>query len=405
MCRKWPRARKAGHKPRCADTSSFDVPAYLDHNATAPLEAAALEAMLPYLREHFGNPSSVHRNGRRARAAIDGAREQVAALANAHPSQVVFTSGGTEANNLAIKGVAAANRPGRILIGATEHPSVAEAALSLTENGWQVEPLPVDREGVLQRGALIAQAGKKAVLMSVMYVNNETGAVQDISAIADIAKAQGMLMHTDAVQAAGKVPLDFAACGVHLMSLSAHKIGGPKGVGALIVDKAVEFKPLLHGGGQERDRRSGTENVAGIVGFGAAAVLVQERLTAYSLRLARLRDQLENGLRALEGVEIFSQQTQRVPNTACFGVHGMDGETLVLNLDRQGFAVSSGSACASGSTDPSPVLLAMGVDRELARGGLRVSLGWSNTEADVEEFLAALAKVLAGRLARTAANA
>lgn len=381
------------------------MPAYLDHNATAPLEAAVLEAMLPYLREHFGNPSSVHRLGRRARAAIDSAREQVAALVNAHPSQVVFTSGGTEANNLAIKGVAASHRPGRILIGATEHPSVAEAATSLIEDGWQVERLPVDREGVLQRDPLITQTRKGAALMSVMYANNETGVVQDIAAIADIAKAHDMLLHTDAVQAAGKLPLDFGACGAHLLSMSAHKIGGPKGVGALIVDKALELKPLLHGGGQEKKRRSGTENVAGVVGFGAAAALVQERLAAYSLRVARLREQLENGLRALEGVEIFSQQAPRVPNTSCFGVHGMDGETLVLNLDRQGFAVSSGSACASGSADPSPILLAMGVDRELARGGLRVSLGWSNAEADVEAFLAALTKVLAGRQVRTAANA
>lgn len=381
------------------------MPAYLDHNATAPLEAAVLEAMLPYLREHYGNPSSVHRHGRRARAAIDGAREQVAALVNAHPSQVVFTSGGTEANNLAIKGVVAGNRPGRILIGATEHPSVAEAALSLTGDGWQVERLPVDREGTLQRDALTAQARRGAVLMSVMYANNETGVVQDIAAVADIARAHGALLHTDAVQAAGKVPLDFGNSGAHLISMSAHKIGGPKGVGALIVDKAVELKPLLHGGGQEKERRSGTENVAGIVGFGAAAALVQERLAAYSLRVARLREQLENGLHALEGIEIFSQQAQRVPNTSCFGVHGMDGETLVLNLDRQGFAVSSGSACASGTTDPSPVLLAMGVDRELARGGLRVSLGWSNTEADVEGFLVALAEVLAGRQVRTAVNA
>ncbi len=323
------------------------MPAYLDHNATAPLEAAVLEAMLPYLREHFGNPSSVHRHGRRARAAIDSAREQVAALVNAHPSQVVFTSGGSEANNLALKGVSARNRPGRIPIGATEHPSVVEAAMSLTEDGWQVERLPVDREGALQRDVLTARARKGAALASVMYANNETGVVQDIAAVADIAKTHGTLLHTDAVQAAGKLPLDFGACGAHLMSMSAHKIGGPKGVGALIVDKAVELKPLLHGGGQEKDRRSGTENVAGIVGFGAAAALVLERLVAYSLRVARLRDQLENSLRALEGVEIFSQRAQRVPNTTCFGVHGMDGETLVLNLDRQGFAVSSGSACAS----------------------------------------------------------
>lgn len=380
------------------------MPAYFDHNASTPVEPAALEAMLPYLRERFGNPSSVHRHGRRARAALDSAREQVAALVNAHPSQVVFTSGGTEANNLAIKGVAACRAPGRLLIGATEHPSVSEAADSLVEAGWKVERLPVDSAGRLQHRALAAQLRDTPVLMSAMYANNETGTVQDIPAIAQTARAQGALLHTDAVQAAGKLPLDFDACGAHLMSLSAHKIGGPKGVGALVVDKAVDMKPLLRGGGQERDRRSGTENVAGIVGFGAAAALVQERRAAYTLRVQRLREQLEQGLRGFDGVEILSADAGRLPNTSCFAVHGMDGETLVLGLDRLGFAVSSGSACASGSAEPSPVLLAMGVERELARGGMRVSFGWSNTEVEVEEFLRALAAVLAGRQQRRAAG-
>lgn len=380
------------------------MPAYFDHNASTPVEPAALEAMLPYLRERFGNPSSVHRHGRRARAALDSAREQVAALVNAHPSQVVFTSGGTEANNLAIKGVAACRAPGRLLIGATEHPSVSEAADSLVEAGWKVERLPVDSAGRLQHRALAAQLRDTPVLMSAMYANNETGTVQDIPAIAQMARAQGALLHTDAVQAAGKLPLDFDACGAHLMSLSAHKIGGPKGVGALVVDKAVDMKPLLRGGGQERDRRSGTENVAGIVGFGAAAALVQERRAAYTLRVQRLREQLEQGLRGFDGVEILSADAGRLPNTSCFAVHGMDGETLVLGLDRLGFAVSSGSACASGSAEPSPVLLAMGVERELARGGMRVSFGWSNTEVEVEEFLRALAAVLAGRQQRRAAG-
>jgi cysteine desulfurase len=381
------------------------VPAYFDHNASTPVETAVLEAMLPHLREQFGNPSSVHRYGRRARAALDSAREQVAALVNAHPSQVVFTSGGTEANNLAIKGVAARRAPGRLLIGATEHPSVTEAADSLVEAGWQVVRLPVDGAGCLQRATLAEQLRDPPALMSVMYANNETGTVQDIPAIAKIARAQGALLHTDAVQAAGKLPLDFDTCGVHLMSLSAHKIGGPKGVGALIVDKAVDMKPLLHGGGQERDRRSGTENVAGIVGFGVAATLVQERRAAYTLRVQRLREQLEQGLLGFEGVEILSADAERLPNTSCFTVHGMDGETLVLGLDRLGFAVSSGSACASGSTDPSPVLLAMGVERDMARGGMRVSFGWSNTEAEVEEFLRALGTVLAGGRQRRAAGA
>lgn len=379
--------------------------AYLDHNASTPVEAAVLEAMLPHLREQFGNPSSVHRHGRRARAAVDSAREQVAVLAGAHPSQVVFTGGGTESNNLAIKGVTAVRLPGRVLIGATEHPSVTAAAESVQENGWQLERLPVDSQGLLLKESLRQFLRQPTTLVSVMYANNETGVVQDIAAIAGSVRAAGALLHTDAVQAAGKLPLDFDACGAHLMSLSAHKIGGPKGVGALVVDKSVDMKPLLHGGGQERERRAGTENVAGIVGFGAAAQLARERLAAYALRTARLTAQLETGLRDLPGVTIFGEQVRRVPNAVCFGARDIDGETLVLGLDRLGFAVSSGSACASGSTDPSPVLLAMGVDRELARSGLRVSFGWNNTEADVDEFLRALAGLLASRQQRQAASA
>ena len=381
------------------------MPAYLDHNATTPLEVTALEAMLPYLREQFGNPSSVHRQGRRARAAIDAAREQVAALVNAHPSQVIFTSGGTEANNLAIQGVAAKHPPGRILIGATEHPSVVEAATSLADRGWHIEHLPVDDQGCLRHEVLKEALQPVPALVSVMTANNETGVVQDMTAIAALVRDNGALLHTDAVQAAGKIALDFSVNGAHLMSLSAHKIGGPKGVGALIVDKAVDMKPLLHGGGQEKGRRSGTENVAAIVGFGAAATVVRERLAAYGLRLSRLRELLEAGLRSLHGIEVFAANTRRIPNTVCFGVHGMEGETLVLNLDRLGFAVSSGSACASGSNEPSPVLLAMGVERELARGSLRVSLGWNNTEIDVEEFLRALGIVLTSREQRHVVNA
>lgn len=378
---------------------------YFDHNASAPLAAPVREAMLPHLREQFGNPSSVHRYGRRVRAALDAAREQVAALANAHPSQVVFTGGGTEANNLAIKGVAARNAPGRMLISAIEHPSVSEAADSLAGEGWQVERLPVDDQGLLQKEFVAQQLQTPAVLLSVMYANNETGVVQGIPAIADVVRRRGALLHTDAVQAAGKLPLDFEACGAHLMSLSAHKIGGPQGVGALVVDKAVDMEPLLHGGGQERGRRSGTENVAGIVGFGAAAALARERLNEYASRMARLTARLERALRELEGVTVFSARARRVPNTVCFGVRDLDGETLVLDLDRLGFAVSSGSACASGRTEPSPVLLAMGVDRELARGALRVSFGWDNTAEQVDGFLRALGGILADRRSRRAAGA
>jgi len=366
------------------------MPVYLDHNATTPLDARALEAMLPYLTEQHGNPSSVHRYGRAARAAVDRAREQVAELVNAHPSQVIFTGCGTEASNLAIKGFAALNKPGLLAIGATEHPSVAEPANSLKKNGWHVSVLPVDRQGCLIETEMEALLKLRPEMISVMWANNETGVVQDIPALAAKVRANGGVMHTDAVQAAGKIEVDFSASGVQLMSLSAHKLNGPKGVGALIADKSVEMAPLLQGGGQEKGRRSGTENVAGIVGFGAAASLAKAQLADYGARMRSLRDRLESELRALGDIEIFGAQASRLPNTVCFGMRGVDGETLLLNLDREGIAISSGSAFASSHREPSPVLQAMGIDPEVAQGAIRVSFGAGSTEQDVNAFIAAL---------------
>ena len=366
------------------------MPVYLDHNATTPLDARALEAMLPYLTEQHGNPSSVHRYGRAARAAVDRAREQVAELVNAHPSQVIFTGCGTEASNLAIKGFAALNKTGLLAIGATEHPSVAEPANSLKKNGWHVSVLPVDRQGCLIETEMEALLKLRPEMISVMWANNETGVVQDIPALAAKVRANGGVMHTDAVQAAGKIEVDFSASGVQLMSLSAHKLNGPKGVGALIADKSVEMAPLLQGGGQEKGRRSGTENVAGIVGFGAAASLAKAQLADYGARMRSLRDRLESELRALGDIEIFGAQASRLPNTVCFGMRGVDGETLLLNLDREGIAISSGSACASSHREPSPVLQAMGIDPEVAQGAIRVSFGAGSTEQDVNAFIAAL---------------
>ncbi|HEX9627909.1 MAG TPA: cysteine desulfurase family protein [Acidiferrobacterales bacterium] len=371
---------------------------YLDHNATTPVDDAVLTAMLPFLREHYGNPSSVHRPGRTARAALERAREQVAALVGAHPAQVIFTAGGTEANSLALRGVAAVEvPPGRIAVSAIEHPSVAETAEALGGQGWLVARIPVDSEGRVTVAGLEAGLDERAVLASVMWANNETGVIQDIAALSTVARERGVVFHTDAVQALGKLPVDFAASGAQLMSLSAHKIYGPKGVGALIVDKAVDFVPQLVGGGQEKARRAGTENVAGIVGFGAAAELARERLEMRRRRALALRERLTAGLRGLAasyGIVEFSASAERLPNTCCFAVPGVDGETLVLRLDQAGVAVSSGSACASGSGEPSPVLLAMGIDPQLARGGLRVSLGEGNTEADVDAFLTRLAVAL-----------
>ncbi len=366
------------------------MPVYLDHNATTPIDSRVVEAMLPYLTEHHGNPSSAHRYGRAARAAVDRAREQVAELVNAHPSQVIFTGCGTEASNLAIRGFAALNQPGLLAIGATEHPSVAEPAATLKKNGWQVSVFPVDRRGCLIEMETEAILKLRPGMVSVMWANNETGVVQDIPALAAKVRASGGVMHTDAVQAAGKVAVDFSASGVHLMTLAAHKLNGPKGVGALIADKSVEMIPLLQGGGQEKGRRSGTENVAGIVGFGAACALAKAGLSDYGARMRSLRDRLESELRALGDIEIFGAQANRLPNTVCFGTRGVDGETLLLNLDRAGIAVSSGSACASSHREPSPVLQAMGIDPEVALGAIRVSLGAGNTEQDVDAFIAAL---------------
>jgi cysteine desulfurase len=371
------------------------MPVYLDHNATTPVDAHVLETMLPFLREQYGNPSSVHRFGRMARGAIDVAREQVAELVGAHASQVLFTSGGTEANNLALCGTVAHLASGEILIGATEHSSVAQTAQSLVGRGWTIGAVPVDRDGRVQLDAFEQLLTRRPALVSIMAANNETGAVQDIAALAQRARESGALFHSDAVQAVGKLPVDFVQTGAQLMSLSAHKIHGPKGIGALVVDKAVELRPQLHGGGQERGLRSGTENVAGIVGFGAAAVLARKRLATYAVTTERLRARLESGLRAIGEIEIFSAGARRLPNTVCFAVRGVDGETLLMQLDRAGMAVSSGSACASGRAEPNPILLAMGIDAELARGSVRVSFGTGNTDSDVDAFVGALAGILA----------
>jgi cysteine desulfurase len=377
---------------------------YLDHNATTPLDPRVVEAMMPYLTGHHGNPSSAHRFGRAARAAVDTAREQVAELVQAHPSQVVFTSGGTEANNFAIKGAATDAGSGSIAIGATEHPSVERSAAALKKNGWRISTLAVDRQGRLRENALEQALALSPVLVSVMTANNETGTIQNIAAISQAVRAAGALMHTDAVQAAGKIEVDFVASGVHLMSLSAHKLNGPKGVGALVVDKSVELLPLLHGGGQEKNRRSGTENVAGIVGFGMAASLAKAQLADYGARTGNLRNRLESGLRAIGGIAIFAAEAARLPNTVCFGMPGVDGETLLLNLDLAGFAVSSGSACASGDPEPSPILLAMGVEPMLARSSIRVSLASGNTEEDIDLFIAAFSAQLS-QLRRMAGRA
>jgi len=379
---------------------------YLDHNATTPLDARVREAMLPYLGGPYANPSSQHRMGRAARDAVETARAQVAALVGADAGEVIFTSGGTEANNFAIKGVAAFARKGRLLYSGVEHPCVAEPMQALAAQGWAVETLAVDGEGRVDFPALDAQlrggdvAASAVRLLSCMVANNETGVIQDVARVGQLARDAGaarkIMVHADAVQACGKIAVDFRDLRVDLMSLSSHKIYGPKGAGALIADASVDLQPLLHGGGQEKGRRGGTENVAAIVGFGAAAEFARLELGMRRAQLARLQDRLEAQLAPIPGLRVFGAKAPRLPNTTQFAVPGIHSATLLGLLDKQGFAVSSGSACASGTDEPSPVLLAMGVPPELALCAIRVSLGKDNTEAEVDRFAGALRELLAG---------
>ena len=368
------------------------MPAYLDHNATTPVDARVVEAMLPYLKGPYGNPSSLHRYGRAARDGVERARAQLAALVGAEPQQVIWTSGGTEANNLAVKGLCWGQPRGRVLYGATEHPAVMEAAESLGLEGWSVGRIAVDAQGLVDWAGFGAQCAAGPLrLASLMRANNETGVVQDTLSAAKPVHAAGGWLHVDATQAAGKLPLTMAGCGADLLTLSSHKLYGPKGIGALVVRAEVDLLPLLHGGAQERGLRGGTENLPAIVGFGAAAELAMLELDARIAQAQALHAQLEEGLRAMKGVTLFGGGAPRLANTSQFALAGWDGEALLMHLDRKGFAVSSGSACASGSGEPSHVLLAMGVDAATAKGAVRVSLGKDNTAAEVEGFLAALA--------------
>ncbi len=367
---------------------------YFDHNATTPVDDGVLEAMMPYLAGFYGNPSSLHRLGRLSRSAVETAREQVAALVGAHPCEVIFTSGGTEANNMALKGLARLFRSGVIAAGATEHPSVLEALDKLQQDGWRLELIPVDRDGLIDPQSVADLSADDIRYATIMLANNETGVIQNIAILAEILRSNGALVHCDAVQAAGRMPLAFKAMGIHLLSLSGHKIYGPKGAGALICDKSIALQALIDGGGQERGLRGGTESVAAIVGFGKAAELALAKLETRREHLLKLRRHLETGLAAVPGASVFAQGVERLANTVQIGFTGINGEMLVMALDRQGIAVSSGSACASGGHEPSHVLIAMGIDRATAQSAIRVSFGVSNTEAEVDRFLTVLKTLL-----------
>ena len=359
---------------------------YFDHNATTQIDARVLDAMLPWMRAQSGNPSSRHQYGRAAREAVAQAREQVARACGAQASQVVFTASGTEANNLAIKGLADHVHHGQILSSAVEHPCVTRSAIAMRGLGHTSNSIPVSGDGKVDLEQFKTQLSQATSLVSVMLANNETGVLQDVAELAEIARAHGSLMHTDAVQALGKIDLNFNDLKVHAMTVSSHKLQGPQGAAALILDKRVDIQPLLHGGGQERGLRSGTENVAAIVGFGLACELAIQQLADYQRHTLKLRTQLEAGLASMNAT-IFGAQSNRLSNTSFFAMDGIEGETLVVALDRKGYAVASGSACSSDSTEPSAVLLAMGVHEDVARGAVRLSLGAQNTAHQVADFL------------------
>jgi cysteine desulfurase len=371
------------------------MPVYLDHNATTPLDERVFAAMLPYLREVYGNASSLHRYGRLTSGAIERAREQVAMLAGAKPNQVVFTGGGTEANNLAIRSLCGRNSNGHIAISAIEHASLRGPAFALREEGWLVSEIPVTREGIIDTAALDAAMRSDTRLVSVMLANNETGAIQPLAEISVLARQRKVPVHTDASQAVGKLPVDFAKLGVDLMTVSAHKFCGPQGAGALIVNRSLGLQPLVYGGGHEYGLRAGTHNVAAIVGFGMAAELAHAELAVRVRHLQHIRDRMQHAILKNPEICVFAADTERLPNTLQFGVQGCHGETLLLELDRKGFAVSSGSACHSDAHQPSHVLLAMQVEPELALTAIRVSVGINTTEQDADRFVAALNTILA----------
>ena len=373
---------------------------YLDHAATTPTLPEVTDLMVGILREDFGNPSSVHGYGRRAKELVEDGRDHLAAAIGARADEIVFTGGGTEADNLGLRGGAAKLKGNgdHIIVSAFEHHAVLDSAASLERDGFEVTRVGVTADGRVEPEAVAAAVRPSTILVSVMTVNNEIGTVQDIPGIAAAVRAvnAGALIHTDAVQALGNMPVDVHAWGVDLAAFAAHKLGGPKGVGALFVRSGVPIEPIVHGGGQERGLRSGTLNVAGIAGFGLAAAIAAKEVDVKSERLAGLRGRLLEGMREIvPDLVVNGAMEHRVAGNLNVCIPGTEGETLLLLLDREQIACSSGSACASGALDPSHVLLAIGTSRALAKGSLRFSLGRASTEHDVEAVLTALPKVIA----------
>lgn len=376
---------------------------YFDHSATTPLDPRVLEAMGPYLGGAYGNPSSQHQEGRIAREAVDKARAQVAALIGADPEEIIFTASGTEADNLALIGaVRASGKPGHVVTSSIEHAAILETCRFLAGAGTKITHLPVDADGLVRADGLLRALQSNVTLVSIMAANNVVGTIQPIEELAQLTKLHGVLFHTDAVQAGGKIPLDVNRLQVDMLSLSAHKFHGPKGVGALYVRKGIKLSPIVFGGGQERGLRSATENVAAIVGFGAAADIARRELSEDATRLAGFREHITAELlRTFPNAYLFGHPSERLPGHLSFGFRGQEREvgTLLTALDRAGVAVSAGSACnAHHAGEPSGVLLAMGYDEESARGLIRVSLGRFNTQEQVLRFLKILEATVAGTL-------
>lgn len=371
---------------------------YLDHSATTPVDPEVASLMMTYYTEKYGNPSSIHSFGQEVRNAVEEARHQVAALIGAKPEEITFTSGGTEADNMAILGVADAYRKkGRhIITSAVEHHAVLDTCEYLAKNGFELTILPVNEEGIVSVEDLAQAIRPDTILISIMHANNEVGAIQPIADIGKLAQEHKVLFHVDAVQSLGKIPVHVKEMNVDLMTVSSHKIYGPKGVGALYIRKGIRLVPLFHGGGQEKKRRSGTENAPGIIGFGKACELAGRRMAAEAAELKILRDKLLQGiLDKIDYVKVNGPLgDSRLPNNVNVSIRFVEGESLLLSLDMLGIAASSGSACTSGSLDPSHVLLAMGMPHEIAHGSLRFSLGRQNTEEDIDYVLEQLPKIV-----------
>jgi len=365
---------------------------YFDNSATTMVAPEVIEAMLPYFTTHYGNASSLHTFGQEAHTALENARKDVAKIIGAKPEEIIFTAGGTESDNIAIKGIAyhEMKKGKHIITSNIEHPAVLETCKALEKEGFEVTYVKVNREGIVDVNEVERSIRSDTTLITIMHSNNEIGTIQPIAEIGKIAREKGIIFHTDAVQSVGKIPVDVGRENIDLLTLAAHKIHGPKGVGALYIRKGVQLKPIIHGGGHERGLRSSTENIPGIVGFGKACEIALAGLEKNAVHMQKLRDKTIEGVAGIEASFLNGHRTMRLPNNAHFRFTGIEGESLVLKLDEEGFAASTGSACSSHKLQPSHVLLALGLKHEEAHGSLRITFSRYNTEDEVEAFIGVL---------------